>query len=171
MAAAVAAVGDESTPLKIFLSARFGPGGAQEEVYWMHDQLVARQVIVYPSRDPGNLDRAKDIAEGIKACDIFAFFGQPHYGEDTGNPMCSFNEFKMATQKGKALGWINMNGGDQPDEPVVQMQLGGVIYKMWEPEQVDAIVAWLVGLAMKAWYVCACMTKCPVSPSPTVPRT
>ena len=146
--AAAASAGDESTALRIFLSARFGPGGAQKEVYWMHDQLAARQVIVYPSREPGNLDRAKDIAEGIKACDIFAFFGQAHYGEDTGNPMCSYEEFKYAKKMQKPIAWINMNGGEQPDNPVIQMGLQGCIYEMWHQD--DAVVIWLLDKALTA---------------------
>ena len=89
-----------------------------------------------------------DIANGIVKCNVFMFFGQKHYGEDTGNPMCSYNEFKLAGQKKKPIGWINMNGGEPPENPVVQMGLQGVIYKMWE--QNDAIVEWVVGLAMKA---------------------
>ena len=72
--------GDESRP-RVFLSARFGPGGAEEEVNWMRDQLEALRVVVYPSRSPGNLDRVADNANGVKLCDLFVFFGQAHYGE------------------------------------------------------------------------------------------
>jgi hypothetical protein len=125
----------------VFLSARFGPAGAEKEVIWLRAQLEARGVTVYPSANPGNLDRQADIANGIKRADLFALLGQEHYGEDTGNPMCSYEEFKFAKALGKPMAWINMNGGAPPANPVVAMGLQGIVYKMWEQE--GAIVDWI----------------------------
>ena len=66
----------------MFLSGRFGDGGAQDEIGWVRSELTKRGVVVYPSEDPGNLDRTKDIASGIRKCDLFVLFGQAHYGEE-----------------------------------------------------------------------------------------
>ena len=126
----------------VFLSARFGPAGAEKEVIWLRAQLEARGVTVYPSASPGNLDRYSDIATGIKRADLFALLGQEHYGEDTGNPMCSYEEFKFAKALRKPMAWINMNGGAPPANPVVAMGLQGIIYQMWERD--GAMVDWIV---------------------------
>ena len=127
--------------VSVFLSARFGPAGAEKEVIWLRAQLEARGVTVYPSANPGNLDRQADIANGIKRADLFALLAQSHYGENTGNPMCSYEEFKFAKALGKPMAWINMNGGAPPANPVVAMGLQGIVYKMWEQE--GAIVDWI----------------------------
>jgi hypothetical protein len=127
----------------VFLSARFGPAGAEKEVIWLlRTQLEARGVTVYPSANPGNLDRQADIANGIKLADLFALLAQSHNGENTGNPMCSYEEFTFAKALGKPMAWINMNGGAPPPNPVVAMVLQGIVYKMWEQE--GAIVDWIV---------------------------
>ena len=101
----------------VFLSGRFtGPDtGAEREIEWMRQMLEAMGITVYPSASPDGIDRMDDIAEGIDNCHAFVIFGTPNYGEDTGNPMCSFNEFKYAKAEGKTLAWINMNGGEPPN--------------------------------------------------------
>ena len=66
----------------------------------------------------------KDIALGIDRCKLFVFFGQSHYGEDTGNPMSSHREFKMAAVMNKPMAWIKM--GDDITSPEVRMHLAGI---------------------------------------------
>jgi len=106
-------------PPSVFLSARFGPGGAEQEVTWLRARLVTRGVTVYPSEKPGNLDRAADIANGLARACLFVALGQATYGEDTSNPMCSYKEFGFALSLGKPIAWINMNGGAPPNNPVI----------------------------------------------------
>ena len=62
-------------------------------------------------------------------------------GEDTGNPMCSYEEFKFAKQLKKPIAWLNMNGGDPPENPVVQMGLQGNIYHVWSQDR--ATIDWV----------------------------
>ena len=152
--------------LSVFISARFGPTGAKAEADWLRDECENEGATVFPSRDPGNLDRAADIADGIKKCDLFLFLGTATYGEswlrlrlrllkrpptpirpslntgeDTGNPMCSYEEFKFAKQLKKPIAWLNMNGGEPPENPVVQMGLQGNIYHMWSQDR--ATIDWV----------------------------
>jgi len=132
----------------VFLSARFGDGGAEKEVAWMRNKLEGKGVTVYPSEHPGNLDRNADIANGVQSCDLFVFFGQAHYGEDTGNPMCSYREFNYANDIQKPMAWLNMNDGKRPGSPVVRMGLQGCIYEKWHQD--DAIIAWVLDKVQKA---------------------
>ena len=125
----------------MFLSLRFGEGGAQAQADWLRGQLVRRGVTVYPSAvPPVGTSRREDIADGIFNCDVFVFFGQKHYGQNTGNPMCSFHEFEMACDEAKPLAWINMMGDPpdhKPDANTVRMALPGAIYHKWDPTQAE----------------------------------
>jgi hypothetical protein len=141
--------------LIVFLSGRFKDDGtgADEEIAWMRQQLEAQGVIVVPTASPDGIDRMDDIAEGVANCDAFVVFGTANYGENTGNPMCSFNEFNYAKAEGKTMAWINMNGGkmefnELKGQATIMMGLQGVIYKMWE--QNDAMVQWVANMAKKA---------------------
>ena len=120
----------------VFLSGRFGVGGAQVEMDWVRSQLVARGITVYPAAKPkADTPRDNEIAVGVMKCDLLVFFAQTHYGQDTGNTMSSHHEFRFARQEGKPMAWINMMGeapNHMPDEPIVRMALPGEIYKMWE---------------------------------------
>ena len=119
----------------------------------MRQMLEPLGIIVYPSESPDGIDRMDDVAEGVANCDAFVVFGTPNYGEDTGNPMCSFNEFKYAKAEGKTMAWINMNDGKMDfsnlkGQATIKMGLQGVIYRMWE--QNDAMVQWVANMAKKA---------------------
>ena len=140
--------------LSVFLSGRFtGSTGAQIEIEWMRQMLEALGIIVYPSKSPDGIDRMDDIAEGVANCDAFVVFGTPNYGEDTGNPKSSFNEFKYAKAEGKTMAWLNMNGGKMgfsklKGQATIMMGLQGVIYKMWEKN--DETVEWVANMARQA---------------------
>jgi len=97
-----------------FLSLRFGgPGDAQREARLIRDALYARNIIVTPSLEGDRVpDRLKEIMASVKSCDVFVVFAKQEYGEDTGNPMCSFEECKFARRKKKKFAVINMCGGD-----------------------------------------------------------
>ena len=110
-------------------------------------------IIVYPSASPDGIDRMDDIAEGVANCDVFVVFGTLNYGEDTGNPMCSFNEFNYAKAEGKTMAWLNMNDGKMgfdklKGQATIMMGLQGVIYKMWKKN--DETVDWIANMARQA---------------------
>ena len=70
--------------------------------------LEDQGVVVTPALDPGLADRSAEIAEEVSRCDVFVVFGTPDYGVDTGNPMCSYREFKFASNEGKPIAHIKM---------------------------------------------------------------
>ena len=43
------------------------------------------------------------VFEGIRCADAFLVFGTADYGEDTGNPACTYHELKYARHKGKCI--------------------------------------------------------------------
>lgn len=104
--------------------------------------LEAVGVTVLPALDPGLADRAAKIAESIKMCDMFVMFGTEDYGVDTGNTMCSYEEFKYARGLKKKIAHIKMCDafGDGKGQSFIEMGLEGNIYKL-ESEGPDALVA------------------------------
>ena len=130
-----------------FLSLRFPSAdggrtepGALDEMLFVRTALEAKGVRVLPKNNPGNTDREAEIAWSIDLCDIFIVFGTQTYGQNTGNPMCTFYEFKMAHAEAKPLVWIKMS--HKIAEPTVRMGLKGLIYKEWEEN--DAMIDWIM---------------------------
>ena len=107
--------------------------------------LEAEGVVVTPAPDPGLADRAQEIATAISRCDLFVVFGTSDYGVDTGNPMCSYQEFKFARCEGKPIAHIKMcdalRGGK--GQAYVDMQLAGIIYKHVS-EGLPAVCTWVL---------------------------
>jgi hypothetical protein len=129
----------------VFFSLRFGgPGDAQAEALPLRVALEARGFVVMPALDPLLvMDREKEIFTSIKKCDAFVVFANRHYGEDTGNPMCSFKECKFAIRKKKTFAVINMCVGDLDiDEAPIDAILNE---RIWKPYSVgaDALVEWI----------------------------
>ena len=95
----------------VFLSARFPSRaelGAVDEIAYVRRALEQRGVVVLPPESHGSLDHISDIFESIVHADLFVFFGTTSYGEDTGNPMCSYKEFTFAQQEKKLMAWIKV---------------------------------------------------------------
>jgi hypothetical protein len=149
-AAAAATVSPSSlVGASVFVSCRFpsvqdggeSEPGALKEMMYVRASLEARGVEVLPLEDPGNVDRQQDIFDSIDRCDLFIVFGTRTYGEDTGNPMCSYNEFTFAQAEHKAVAWIKMC--DVIASPTIRAGLSGsgAIYKIWEetPAMIDFI--------------------------------
>ena len=129
----------------LFFSLRFGGSGdAQAEALPLRVALEARGFVVMPALDPLLvMDREKEIFDSIKKCDAFVVFANEHYGEDTGNPMCSYMECKFANRKKKTFAVINMCGGDLDiDEAAIDAIVADHIWKPYSVG-VDALVEWI----------------------------
>ena len=85
----------------LFFSLRFGGSGdAQAEALPLRVALEARGFVVMPALDPLLvMDREKELFDSIKKCDAFVVFANEHYGEKTGNLMCSYKECKFSRRQ------------------------------------------------------------------------
>ena len=133
--------------LSVFLTLRMTPGvvgDATVESKWVRAQLKARGIEVLPSESvTPRLDRLEDIMSSIERCDAFLIFGTETYGVNTGNPMCSFNEFEKARDCGKTMAHIKMCA----DAPTLAMKsrMGIPTGNIWrEYSETSDFVDWLV---------------------------
>ena len=98
-----------------FASLRFDgvvPVAAEELQAALEQRRVAMQII--NMKAGGDIDAA--VFEGIEHCDTFIVFGSMKYGENTGNPACTYNECKFAQSKQKRIILIRMIPFDQEFE-------------------------------------------------------
>ena len=135
-----------------FLSLHFGGAGdAQPEAALIRAGLDEHDVVTTPHPDGSRPEvvgqtRLGEISESLRDCDVFVVFAKPEYGENTGNPMCSFEECNYAADKGKTFAVINMGGGALDiKEAAIDNILTGKIYKNWDIG-VPALVEWIVSL-------------------------
>ena len=135
-----------------FLSLHFGGAGdAQPEAALIRAGLDEHDVVTTPHPDGSRPEvvgqtRLGEISESLRDCDVFVVFAKPEYGENTGNPMCSFDECIYAAAKGKMFAVINMGGGALDiKEAAIDNILTGKIYKNWDIG-VPALVEWIVSL-------------------------
>ena len=71
----------------------------------------------------GDIDAA--VIAGIERCDTFIVFGSAKYGEDTGNPACTYYESKFAQSKGKRVILIRMIPfEDEFEQPQARFMFG-----------------------------------------------
>jgi hypothetical protein len=84
----------------IFGSMRFP---APPEAMMLQAALAENSVDLQILDLSGGADITKQVFEGIRAADAFMVFGTKHYGEDTGNPACTYHELKYAQHKGKVV--------------------------------------------------------------------
>ena len=130
----------------VFFSLRFaGPGDAQQEADLIRRKLEAMNIVVMPAEDPSRVaDRQREIFNSIKICQAFVVFANPHYGEDTGNPMCSYNECKYASKQQCTFAVINLTGAVPLaiNESAVDSILDGMIWRPWS-SGVDNIVEFI----------------------------
>ena len=122
----------------VFLSLRFGGAGdAQREAAGLRALLTRRNIIVTPALDgslaeAAGVSRLDEIMNSVRQCDLFVIFATPEYGENTGNPMCSYEECVYARKKRKPFAVINMCGGDLDImEPAIESVLMEKIWKPW----------------------------------------
>ena len=108
-------------------------------------ELEDNDIVVMPAKDPARVDdRRKEIFNSIKKCDVFVVFGNAQYGEDTGNPMCSYYECKAAKKEKCTFAVINMGDAHslKIDEPAVDSILDGMIWRA-RSNGVDDIVEFI----------------------------
>eukprot|EP01045_Picozoa_sp_COSAG04_P015986 COSAG04_NODE_1303_length_7305_cov_10.223980_2_plen_306_part_00 len=75
------------------------------------------------------VDIDTEVFSQIEACNTFVVFGSKHYGQDTGNPACTFNEAKFAQTNGKHIILIRMipyppAEGSKFDELIARQMFG-----------------------------------------------
>ena len=87
----------------------------------------------------GDIDQA--VIDGIEHCSTFVVFGSKHYGQDTGNPACTYYESKFAQSLQKRIILIRMIPFDEKfEQPQARFMFG--LNKLEIP--------WLLGTPMPA---------------------
>ena len=87
----------------------------------------------------GDIDQA--VIDGIEHCSTFIVFGSKHYGQDTGNPACTYYESKFAQSLQKRIILIRMIPFDEKfEQPQARFMFG--LNKLEIP--------WLLGTPMPA---------------------
>ena len=97
-----------------FFSLRFGPEhGVLPMAEELRDTLAARggRSRIINMTAGGDIDTA--VFQGIEECGTFVVFGSQHYGEDTGNQACTYNEYKHAFTMRKRIVLLRMIPFDQ----------------------------------------------------------
>jgi hypothetical protein len=80
----------------IFASMRFVGGKALPEALQLRDALAGHGINLLIIELSAGTDISKAVFEGIEKSDAFLVFGTDTYGEDTGNPACTYHELNYA---------------------------------------------------------------------------
>ena len=96
---------DFSPALCIFGSMRF-PVPPEARLLFAALQAVGLYLKIVDMKAGQDID--KEVYEWIEHCHAFLVFGTKHYGEDTGNSACTYNEVKFAQAKRKNIILLRM---------------------------------------------------------------
>ena len=80
-----------------------------------------------------------EIFDGIADCDTFLVFGTRDYGEDTGNPICSYKEISFAMKKRKTIALLRTDS-EMDSNVVVEGSLSTSIHISWCPKNIGSVV-------------------------------
>ena len=108
--------------------------------------LEDRGVEVAPTLDLAAHNRLDKIADGIDRCDVFVVFGTENYGENTGNPICSHEEFEFAKSESKSIAHIKMCPKFKTAN--IRMRLMSTIWKD-QSEGAETLCDWIIALCNK----------------------
>jgi len=80
----------------------------------------------------GNI--GKHVGRRIEDCDMFLIFGTSTYGEDTGTPGCTSEEYEMARKRKKKIFAIRMIPFEEEfKEYDIIMYFAGKLFPIWLP--------------------------------------
>lgn len=120
----IAKVKSERT--KLFGSSRYKDGKIMPEAVQLQRELakVGLELTLVDMTAGGDIDAT--VFGGIERADTFVVFGTADYGEDTGNPACTYYESKFALSYGKRIILLRMIPYEVQFEELQARQLFGV---------------------------------------------
>ena len=138
---------DFSPALCIFGSMRF-PVPPEARLLFAALQAVGLYLKIVDMKAGQDID--KEVYEWIEHCHAFLVFGTKHYGEDTGNSACTYNEVKFAQAKRKNIILLRMIPWEDEFEELQARVLfnRNMLTLEWQPGQ--PMPTSLVGELLKA---------------------